>query len=117
MAELTIKGSEPLTKALQAAANMKAHKAIVKNFGGKLQSSAKRHAVFIKGYATGATVRRISLEITDGGFAAKVEAGTDYSGYLEKGTRFMEAQPFMKPAMDEIEPQFIAELRRAAIVD
>ena len=29
----------------------------------------------------------------------------------------MEAQPFMKPAMDEIEPQFIAELRRAAIVD
>ena len=122
MAELTIKGSEPLTKALQTAANMKAHKAIVKNFGGKLQSSAKRHAVFTKGYATGATVRRISLEITDGGFAAKVdkaivEALTSYSGYVEVGTRKMEAQPFMKPAMDEIEPQFIAELRRAAIVD
>lgn len=116
MANLTIKGAEQLVYALQTAANMKAHKAIVKKFGGKLQSSAKRKAVFSKGYSTGATARSIQLEIMDGGFAAKVEAGTDYSGYLEKGTRKMEAQPFMKPAFDEIEPQFIAELRRAAIV-
>ena len=116
MANLTIRGTEPLIRALQTAANNTAHKAIVKKFGGNLQSSAKRKAVFTKGYSTGATARRIGLEITNGGFSAKVEAKTDYSGYLEKGTRKMEAQPFMKPALDEIEPQFIAELRRAAIV-
>lgn len=116
MATLEIRGAEPLIKALQTAANNKAHKAIVKNFGGKLQKTAKRKAIFKKGYSTGATKGDIGLEITDGGFTAKVEAGTDYSGYLEKGTRFMEAQPFMKPAIDEIEPQFISELRRAAIV-
>lgn len=116
MGKLQIKGTEPLLKALQTAANQEAHKAIVRKFGGKLQSSAKRKAVFTKGYETGATKRNIRMEITDGGFAAKVEAGTDYSGYLEKGTRKMEAQPFMKPALDEIEPQFIAELRRAGIV-
>ena len=84
-------------------------------FGMGIQS-AKRHAVFTKGYSTGATKRSISLELTAGGFEGHVKSGTDYSGYLEKGTRFMEAQPFMKPAFDEIEPQFIAELRRAAIV-
>lgn len=116
MANLTIRGTEPLIRALQTAANNKAHKVIIKNFGSKLQKLAKRKAVFTKGYSTGATARRIGLEITDGGFSAKVEAKTDHSGYLEKGTRKMEAQPFMKPALDEIEPQFIAELRRAAIV-
>lgn len=116
MANLEIRGTEPLIKALQTAANNKAHKEIVKNFGSKLQKSAQKKAVFRKGHSTGATKREISLEITDGGFTAKVEAGTEYSGYLEKGTRFMEAQPFMKPALDEIEPQFVGELRRAAIV-
>lgn len=116
MATLEIRGDEPLIRALQTAANNKAHKAIVKEFGGKLQGAARRKAVFTKGYATGATKRKIDLEITDGGLTARVEAGTDYSGYLEKGTRKMNAQPFMKPALDEIEPQFIAELRRAAIV-
>lgn len=116
MAKLEIRGDAPLIRALQTAANNKAHKAIVKNFGGKLQKTAKRKAIFTKGYSTGATKGDINLEITDGGFTAKVEAGTEYSGYLEKGTRKMEAQPFMKPALDEIEPQFIAELRRAGIV-
>lgn len=116
MAKLSIQGDKKLIKALQTAANMEAHKAVVKKYGGKLQRAAKRHAVFAKGYATGATKRDINLEIQDGGFAAKVEAGTDYSGYLEKGTRKMEAQPFMKPAFDEVEPKFIEDLRRAGIV-
>lgn len=116
MAKLEIRGDEPLIRALQTAANLEAHKAIVKKHGSKLQTTAQRRAVFIKGYATGATKRRIELEITDGGFTARVEAETDYSGYLEKSTRKMDAQPFMRPALNEIEPQFIADLRRAAIV-
>lgn len=116
MAELSFKGSEPLMRALQTAANQNAHKAIVKKFGSQLQSTAQRKANFTQGYATGATKRSIKLEIKDGGFVAKVEASTDYSGYLEKGTRFMDAQPFMKPALDQIEPLFVSDLRRAGIV-
>lgn len=120
---LSISGDEPLMKALQTAANMEAHKAVVKNYGGKLQKRAKNNAVFTGHYEgkrfvkpTGATKRSIKLEITNGGFEAKVTAGTDYSGYLEKGTRFMEAQPFMKPAFDVVQPKFISDLRRAGIV-
>lgn len=113
---LHIKGDEPLMKALQTAANMEAHKAIVKKYGAELQRTAKRNAVFTKGYATGATKRKITLELQDGGFEAKVEAGTDYAAYLEVGTRKMNAQPFMKPAFDVVQPRFIADLRRAGIV-
>lgn len=116
MANIEIKGDKALLKALQTSANKQAHKAIVKDFGSQLQKGAKRKAVFAHGYSTGATARSISLEIIDGGMTAKVKAGTDYSGYLEKGTRYMEAQPFMKPALEQIEPKFIAELRRAGIV-
>lgn len=122
MAKVEIKGDDILLRALQTAANMKAHKAAVQKHGADLQKKAKSNAVFTRGYATGAkkrstgaTKRSIKLEITDGGFTAKVTAGTDYSGYLEKGTRFMEAQPFMKPAFDVVQPKFINDLRRAGI--
>lgn len=113
---LHINGDVPLMKALQTAANMEAHKAIVKKYGAELQRTAKNNAVFTKGYATGATKRKISLELQVGGFEAKVEAGTDYAAYLEVGTREMNAQPFMKPAFDVVQPRFIADLRRAGIV-
>lgn len=124
MAILEIKGDEPLIKRLQTAASMKAHKEIVKKHGSNLQKEAQRRATFRGHYQgkkfvkpTGATKRSIKLEITDGGFTAKVKAGTEYSGYVEKGTRKMNAQPFMKPAHDEIQPKFIEDLRKAAIID
>lgn len=38
---------------------------------------------------------------------AKVEAEAAYSGYVEYGTRFNDGgQPFMRPALREIEPEF-----------
>ncbi len=122
MAILEIKGDEPLLKYLQTAASLKAHKEIVRKHGSNLQKGAQRRANF-KGHfrgkkfikPTGATKRSIKLQITDGGFAAKVAAGTSYSGYLEKGTRKMSAQPFMRPAFDEVHPKFVDDLRRAGI--
>lgn len=113
---VTLKGDVELSKALLTAANMRAVKEVVKKNGADLQKSATNRAVFTKGYATGATKRSINLTIENGGFSARVKAGTDYSGYLEKGTRKMEAQPFMKPALDEVEPKFESDLRRAGLV-
>ena len=34
-----------------------------------------------------------------------------YSGYQEYGTRFMGAQPFMRPAMDWMAPKYAKDLR------
>lgn len=122
MANLEIKGDEPLLRYLQTTATLKAHKEIVRKHGSNLQKGAQRRANF-RGHMegnkfvkpTGATKRSIQLQITDGGFAARVKAGTSYSGYLEKGTRKMSAQPFMKPAFEEVHPKFVDDLRRAGI--
>lgn len=122
MAILEIKGDEPLLKHLQTAASLRAHKEVVKKHGSNLQKGAQRRAVF-RGHwqgkkfvkPTGATKRSIKLQITDGGLVARVEAGTDYSGYLEKGTRKMSAQPFMKPAFEAVHPKFVDDLRRAGL--
>ncbi|MHB9781487.1 HK97-gp10 family putative phage morphogenesis protein [Streptococcus sp. 10F2] len=122
MGILEIKGDEPLLKHLQTAASLKAHKEIVRKHGSNLQKGAQRRATFRGHYQgkkfvkpTGATKRSIKLQITDGGFAAKVATGTHYSGYLEKGTRKMSAQPFMRPAFEEVQSKFVDDLRRAGI--
>ena len=49
---------------------------------------------------------RIELDITDGGMVAEVEPKAEYSAYVELGTRFMEAQPYLKPAFNEQKEKF-----------
>ena len=87
-------------------------KKVVRHHGSELQRKMQSKADFNKGYQTGATKRSIGLEITDGGFAAEVEPKTDYSPYLEYGTRFMGAQPFVKPALDEQKAQFKSDMQK-----
>lgn len=78
-------------------------------WGTKLEERTKRNAVFVKGYQTG-NLRRSIIgrgESVQGGYRYKVLSPVEYAYYLEHGTRFMEAQPYMGPAFHEIEPQFI----------
>ena len=70
------------------------------------------HADFTKGYATGQTKRSIGLEIMDGGMTAASGPTTEYSEYLEYGTRFMEAQPFVNPALNEQKGKFLDDLQK-----
>jgi HK97 gp10 family phage protein len=35
-----------------------------------------------------------------------IHSQASYSGYLEFGTRFMSAQPYMKPALFDVYPRF-----------
>lgn len=46
-------------------------------------------------------------------YTGEVTAIADYAQYVELGTRFMEPQPFMKPAVDAVEPEFIKNLKNA----
>ncbi|MEQ7202355.1 HK97-gp10 family putative phage morphogenesis protein [Lactococcus lactis] len=61
---------------------------------------------------TGNMKRSITSEFTDGGFTGTTEPHTDYAGYVEYGTRFQSAQPFVKPAYNEQKGVFIKELER-----
>lgn len=112
MAKIEIAGMDKLLKRLKENATLDDVKKVVRTNGAQLQSKMQDKADFTKGYATGTTKRSIGLEITDGGMSAEVGPETEYSPYLEYGTRFMSAQPFVRPALDEQKAKFKSDLQK-----
>lgn len=112
MAKIHIEGLEKLEKKLKSNVTMKDVETVVRLNGSELHSKMQKKADFTKGYQTGTTKRSISLDIKDGGLTAEVEPETEYSPYLEYGTRFMEAQPFVRPALDEQAEQFKKDMQK-----
>lgn len=112
MASIKVEGLEELQKALKENVTMNDVKHVVKQNGSELQEKITRNADFKKGYQTGATKRSINLEIKDGGMTAESGPETEYSPYVEYGTRFMEAQPFVRPAYNDQKRQFKADMQK-----
>jgi HK97 gp10 family phage protein len=112
MAGIKVKGLDKLQKKLKENVTLDDVKRVVRHHGSQLQDLMQDKADFKKGYQTGETKRSIGLEFKDNGFTADVAPETDYSPYLEYGTRFMEAQPFVKPAYDEQKEKFKRDLNR-----
>lgn len=111
MATLKIEGLDKLEKALKENVTMNDVKKVVRQNGAKLQQKMQENADFTQGYQTGTTKRSIGIEITDGGFTAEVGPTTEYAPYVEYGTRFMDAQPFVRPALEEQEKKFKADMK------
>lgn len=114
MPKLEIKGLDKLEKSLKKNVTLSDVKKVVRQHGSQLQKQMQANADFKKGYQTGTTKRSIGLEITDGGFTAEVEPTTEYSPYLEYGTRFMDAQPFVKPAYNTQKAKFKRDMNKLA---
>ena len=112
MASIKITGLDKLEKALKENATLDDVKKVVKHNGSQLHRRMQRNADFVKGYQTGATKRSIGLEIKDGGFTANVGPETEYSPYLEYGTRYMSSQPFVKPSLDEQKKKFKSDMEK-----
>lgn len=112
MPKLKVEGMKELKRALKDNVDLDDVKKIVRQNGAEMQQKMQENADFEKGYQTGATKRSIGLEITNGGYSAEAGAKTEYSEYLEFGTRFMDAQPFVKPAYDEQVEQFKKDMKR-----
>lgn len=110
MPHLKIEGLSDLQKGLAKKIQLDDVKRVVTQNGGELQEKMMRNADFKKGYQTGTTKRSITLTIKDNGLTSEVEPTTEYSPYLEYGTRFMEAQPFVKPAYEVQKEQFKKDL-------
>lgn len=106
------KGLDDLQKALKENATMNDVKKVVAKNGSDLQSKIQENAEFTKGYQTGTTKRSVNLEIADNGLTASSEPMTEYAPYLEYGTRFMDAQPFVKPAFDEQKKKFEKDMKK-----
>lgn len=112
MPKITITGLDSLQKALKEKIKMQDVQRVVRHNGSQLQRKMQRKADFTKGYATGTTKRSITLLLSDGNFTATVEPTTEYSPYLEYGTRFMEAQPFVRPAFEEQKEKFKEDMKK-----
>ena len=61
---------------------------------------------------TGTLKRSIGLEIRDGGLTAEVEPTAEYAAYVEYGTRYMSAQPYMRPSYTAQKEKFKSDLKK-----
>ena len=85
-----------------------ATKKLVKEYGAKLQASEMR----LVPVDTGNLKRSITLSEEDGGLTAVIEPTADYAAYVEYGTRHAGAQPYIRPSVNKITPEFIAKLKK-----
>lgn len=109
---LKIQGIKKLQISLKDKAQMTLVKEIVKKHGARLQQEMVKKAVFKAGYSVGETRRSINLLNEKGGLLARVKPTTKYSPYVEYGTRFMDKQPFVKPAFQKVKKEFVNDLKK-----
>lgn len=112
MAKIKWEGLDKLQKKLRENVSMNLVKKTVQQNGQELRSKIQEKAEFTKGYQTGQTKRSVTLEIKDGGFTAEAGPTTEYAPYVEYGTRFMEAQPFVHPALEEQASKFKRDMQK-----
>lgn len=112
-------GLEELEKHLKKCATLDDVRTVVKKHGSKLHDKIVENAEFKGHYEgntfvppTGATKQSVSGRIVDGGMTYETGPKTHYSPYLEYGTRFMDAQPFVKPSFDEVKDDFKEDLKK-----
>ena len=121
MSKIRVIGMKELQKALNTKEAQVEVKRIVRKHGSQMQIKMQDNADFRGHYKgnkfvspTGDTKQSIGLEIKDDGFTAEVGAKTEYAPYLEYGTRFMDAQPFVKPAYEEQKEKFKSDMKNLA---
>ena len=112
MAKIEIKGLEKLEKRLKENVTMDDVKKVVRKNGSELQEKIQTNADFTKGYQTGTTKRSVGLEFTDSGFTAESGPTTEYSPYVNWGTRFMDAQPFVTDAYNDQKEKFKNDMQK-----
>lgn len=110
MSSIKVTGIDELQMKLKKNVQMSDVKKVVRKNGSDMQKKAQKNAPV----DTGTLQRSITLEMRDSGKTAEVEPTVDYGAYVELGTRFMTAQPYLKPAFDEQKEKFKQDMRKLA---
>ncbi|WP_122646720.1 HK97-gp10 family putative phage morphogenesis protein [Enterococcus mediterraneensis] len=105
---ISVRGVRELEAKLRRNATLSDVKKIVKLNGSEMNKNASRKAPVDTGFLR----RSIIFRISDGGFSAGSIAQAEYAPYVEFGTRFMSAQPFMYPSYLAQKQKFLADLGR-----
>lgn len=112
-----IVGMEKLQAKLKKGVSMDKVKHVVRKNGSELQKKAMRNAEFKGHYEgkkfvkpTGKLKGSIMLDVTD--VTAVVEPTAEYAPYVEFGTRYMDAQPYLGPAFNEQKEKFKRDMNK-----
>lgn len=121
---IKLEGLAELQKGLAKRIQLDDMKRIVKTNGSQLHRKAQRNAEF-RGHwgwepgvgrkfikPTGNLKGKIMLEMKDNGLTAEVTPTAEYSAYVEFGTRFMDSQPYLKPAFDDQLAKFKSDINK-----
>ena len=108
MSGIKVNGLDQLNAKLRKNMDLNVVKTVVKKNGADLQKKAQRYAPV----DTGALKRSIGVNIKDGSLTAVVAPTTEYAEYVEYGTRFMESQPYVRPALGEQKQIFKKDLEK-----
>lgn len=111
--KIKLEGDKELQRMLKRCRNPDKIKACVKSAGATMQQTAQRNAPVV----TGTLRRSIMLNITNGGMQAEVQPTVHYGAYVELGTRFMNARPYLKPALDKAQGEFKALVEAAVMTE
>lgn len=113
------KGADRLQAKLDSMSDLSGVHSVVVANGARLQRQAMAKAEFKGHYEgkrfvipSGKLKGSIGLSLRDGGMSAAVRPAAEYAAYVEYGTRFMAAQPYLRPAFERVKPQFIADLKK-----
>lgn len=92
--------------------NRDAVRDVIRKNGNQLNQKMKSHmrGAYTKGYSVGDTAGSVNTVIAGDGLTAFVGPTTKYSMYVEYGTRFMGAEPAVRPAFEEQVPIFKADM-------
>lgn len=125
MPKVKIVGVEKLQKKLRRNVAMEDVKHTVRKHGSQLEAKAKRKAEFKGHYEwskeaggevfvkpSGNLKNSIRTEVRNGGMTAEIEPTAEYAAYVELGTRYMKAQPYLKPAFEEQKTKFRNDMKK-----
>lgn len=105
---MKINGIDALQKKLRDNVTLDDVKHVVKSNGAQLNQKATRLAPVDTGYLK----RSITTTVELNGLQSTTIPTAAYAPFVEKGTRFMAKQPFLKPAFDSQKKVFLNDLER-----
>ena len=107
---MIIEGGDEMVRAIRSRFNHDKVARVVKRNTSQAQRKAMQYAPVAE--KNGGTLKRsITMDVDVTGLAGYLTVGADYGAYVEYGTRFMDAQPFLRPARNEQAPIFLKDLQ------